>query len=164
MSKLTMFGLVIGSIILKITLFRLIKIGGWKPDILLIIIVFLAFYNGSYTGAIFGFIGGLTEDIFGSGFLGLYATSKSLIGFVFGLAGKQIYKAQIYPYILGTLIATLIQEFFVFFWHKIFQPYTSFFINSFKQIILPLVIYNSLLSPLVILSIKKILKIEKHKQ
>lgn len=158
MSKLLMFIVVILSVILKVTLFRLIEFGSYKPDILLIIIVFISIYEGSLTGASLGFIGGLTEDILGSGYLGLFAVSKTLIGFAFGIIGRHIYKTSIHPYALAVLTASLFQEFFIFFWLKLFQPYTTFFGSSFKNIILPLVIYNTILSPLVVLGLKKIFK------
>ena len=160
MSKLLMFVVVIVSVILKVTLFRLIEFGSYKPDILLIIIVFISIHEGSWTGAGLGFIGGLMTDVLGSGYLGLFAVSKTLIGFAFGNIGKHIYKTSVYPYVLAVLGASIFHEFFIFFWLKMFQPYTSFFVSSFKNIILPLVIYNTLLSPFVFLGLKKIFKIK----
>ncbi|MFH1287104.1 MAG: rod shape-determining protein MreD [bacterium] len=159
MSKLLMALIVILSIVFKITLFRLIEFGSYKPDILLIIVVFFSIYKGSWTGAGLGFIGGLTEDILSGGFLGLFAVSKTLIGWTFGFIGKHVYKTNIYPYVAAVLAASFFQEFFIFFWLKLFQPYTSFFVSSFKNIILPVVIYNTLLAPLVVLGLKKIFKV-----
>ncbi|MEW6088042.1 MAG: rod shape-determining protein MreD [bacterium] len=159
MPKLLMALIVILSVILKVTLFRLIEFGSYKPDILLIIIVFFSIYEGSWTGAVLGFIGGLTEDILGSGFLGMFAVNKTLIGFALGIAGKHVYKINIYPYVLAVLAASFFQECFIFFWLNIFQPYTSFFMSSLKHIILPLTVYNTLLSPLVVFGLRKIFKI-----
>lgn len=150
---------VILTVVFKITLFRLIEFWSYKPDVLLIIVVFFSIWRGPLTGACLGFIGGFTEDIFGSGFLGLFATSKTLIGFASGFIGKHVYKTNIYPYIAVVLAASLFQEFFIFFWLKLFQPYTSFFVSSFKNIIFPLAVYNTLLSPLIILGLRKIFNV-----
>ncbi|MDD5772487.1 MAG: rod shape-determining protein MreD [bacterium] len=158
MSKLLMLAVVIISVVLKITLFRFIEFGSYKPDILLIIVVFISIYEGPLTGASLGFIGGLTEDILGSGYLGLFTVSKTLIGFALGIIGKHIYKTGIYPYAIAAFAASVFQEFFIFFWLKMFQPYASFFGSSFRNIILPLVIYNTILTPFVVLGLKKIFR------
>lgn len=151
--------IVILSVVFKITLFRLIEFWSYKPDILLIIVVFFSIYKGPLTGAYLGFIGGFTEDIFGSGFLGLFAVSKTLVGFASGFVGKHVYKTSVYPYVATVLTASLFQEFFIFFWLKLFQPYTSFFAPSFKNIIFPLAVYNTLLSPLIIIGLRKIFNV-----
>ena len=58
---------------------------GVKPDLQLILVVFLALRRGSMSGQIAGFVGGLLEDVVTLSPLGFHAIVKALVGFCAGL-------------------------------------------------------------------------------
>lgn len=68
-------------IVLQISLVDLIAIRGFKPDLLLLYILFRLPGKGVIFPVLAGFGIGLLQDLVGGGFLGVYAFSKSVVGF-----------------------------------------------------------------------------------
>ncbi len=54
------------------------------PDLVLIVVVYVSFINGSMTGATTGFIGGLMVDFLSAAPVGLNSFIRSLTGYLFG--------------------------------------------------------------------------------
>jgi len=77
----TAFFLII-VIISQITLAEHFSIKGVTPDFILIYLIFYSFKNDRASSTIIGFIGGLFQDLLGSGFIGVSSLSKSVAGFV----------------------------------------------------------------------------------
>lgn len=83
--------LVILFFVLQNTLLNYIKFSSACPDICLILIVTIAFFNGSSYGTVFGFIMGLLCDVFLSGFPGFYSLLYVLTGYLCGLLNKTFF-------------------------------------------------------------------------
>lgn len=77
--------------LLQFTLIEKIQIGNAVPNICLILIVSIAYFNGSSYGAVFGFIIGLLYDIFFGTFLGFYSLLYVLIGYLIGFFNKTFF-------------------------------------------------------------------------
>ncbi len=70
---------------------NILRIGGAKPDIVLIIVVWLGLVKGPDTGCSSGFLFGLFEDVDSYMNLGSNALTKTIIGFFCGFSGKNLY-------------------------------------------------------------------------
>ena len=73
------------AVLLQTTVLEFVAIFGVKPDLQLILVVFLALRRGSMSGQIAGFVGGLLEDVVTLSPLGFHAIVKALVGFCAGL-------------------------------------------------------------------------------
>ena len=73
------------AVLLQTTVLGFVAVLGVKPDLQLILVVFLALRRGSMSGQIAGFVGGLLEDVVTLSPLGFHAIVKALVGFCAGL-------------------------------------------------------------------------------
>ena len=87
-----MAALIIINYVLQSTVFVRAAILGVTPDTAIIFIVSYGILRGDVEGAIFGFFSGLTHDIFGGDFVGLYAMLGMFTGFVAGKPFKDYFK------------------------------------------------------------------------
>lgn len=76
--------IVIGCVLIQSNLIDLISIKNIKPDLLLIVLIWLGQREGQFVGTIGGFFIGLIQDIFETQFLGLSSLCKSIAGFIAG--------------------------------------------------------------------------------
>lgn len=98
------------ALILQSTLFEFISIGGAKPDLSLIIIVFIALRKGKNAGQSLGFITGLVEDFLSLPVpVGFSALIKTVIGFLYGLFKGRMFIGPILMPVLIILVATIIK-------------------------------------------------------
>jgi rod shape-determining protein MreD len=107
--------------ILQSTFFNYIAIAGIKPDITLIILVYISFKTGSNNGQIVGFTSGLLQDILTSSTpLGFFACIRTILGFLFGLFEGAFTIDPILMPIVFTFIATLLKDIFIWLFEVIF--------------------------------------------
>ena len=89
-----------------------LAIYGIAPDIVIIILVFIAFTRGQIEATVLGFISGLVIDIYDFGTrLGTNALANSLIGFFAGYSGgiaAETLRAQAAILLLATLLHDII--------------------------------------------------------
>jgi rod shape-determining protein MreD len=109
--KLSVLSLVLlgGSIVLQSTLLRYVAIGGVKPDLSLVILVFIAIRTGKLFGQYAGFAAGIVEDFISLPPLGYYALIRTVIGFLYGLLQGAFYINALFMPILLVVAATLIK-------------------------------------------------------
>ena len=72
-------------VLLQTTVLGIAAVRGVTPDLLLILLVFLALRRGSMSGQIAGFAGGLLEDLVSLAPLGFHALVRTLVGFSSGM-------------------------------------------------------------------------------
>jgi rod shape-determining protein MreD len=165
--KLTLITILVLFIALLVqsTILNAISISGVKPDITLMIIIFIAFRKGCIPGQLSGFFTGIFEDFISLSPLGFHSLIKATIGFLYGLLeGGFIIDAFILPVVFlaaGTVIKGITSWLLV----SIFSIHSSgVSILSVKFLIE--ILYNSLTAPIVfaLLKLIKIFKIaEKEK-
>jgi len=97
------------AILLQSTIFEYIAIGGVKPDLSLIILVFIAIRSGSMVGQISGFAGGLIQDILSLPPLGFYSLIRTIVGFLYGLIQGSMFVNSLFVPILFIMSATLVR-------------------------------------------------------
>ena len=82
--------LLIFAALLQATLFTYLSILDTKPDLVLILLVFISLYQGCNVSQISGFISGLVEDCISLAPLGFHAFVRALMGFLVGLFKDKI--------------------------------------------------------------------------
>ncbi len=73
------------GVVIQLVLMPSVAIGGIAPDVLLVIILWIALRHGPVAGALAGFIIGLLVDAVLPGALGINSFAKTVAGFVGGL-------------------------------------------------------------------------------
>ncbi|MEK6795291.1 MAG: rod shape-determining protein MreD [Spirochaetota bacterium] len=125
-----------------------------KPDIVLIVIVFLGFTFGSFEGIIYGFIAGFTQDIISSGVLGLNALVYLNIGFLAGLFYRKIDKSVLST-VLFVFTATAAKSILYFIVNSFTYDPAITLAFAKKQILFEIP-FNTVLSPVVFLILDRL--------
>jgi rod shape-determining protein MreD len=111
--RLTFFVILVVTLLVQLTVSPEISIGTVKPDFILVATICWALFEGPGQGALFGFFGGLLEDIFSTAVLGVSAFSKTIIGYFSGeLRQRIISKSVIWPMIIvffGSILAEMVK-------------------------------------------------------
>ena len=111
--RLTFFVTLVVALLLQLTVAPEISIGAVKPDILLVATICWALCEGPGQGALFGFCGGILDDIFSTAVLGVSAFAKTIVGYFSGeLRQRVISKSVIWPIIIvffGSILQELIR-------------------------------------------------------
>lgn len=109
-------GMLLLAVIVQSTLVPQVNIGGYAPDVLLIVVVMHALLFGLYEGAVFGFFAGLAEDLLGGGIFGVGLLSKLFLGIVFGLLQRRVFKENFFLPAAACLIAAWLAGFWGLYW------------------------------------------------
>lgn len=81
------------------------------PDLVLIVVLYISFFNGSLYGEVNGFISGLIIDFLSAAPLGLNAFIRTVHGFVYGLfKGTVNIDKFFFPFLLG-FTSTILKAF-----------------------------------------------------
>jgi rod shape-determining protein MreD len=131
---------------------------GVKPDLVLIVVLYAAFWKGSSRGAAVGFIGGMIEDLAvrsSGGLLGANAFAKVVTGFLFGFLRRRfsVYSAGFH--VISTFLATLLSQLLFFSLMRVCGTEKS--LNS-RLILFGLPCYNAVIAPFVFPLLRKIVK------
>lgn len=98
----------IGTMVLQTSVFPRIPIGGMKPDLVIIIVVYLGLVKGAEVGSLSGFAFGLVEDVISGTYLGSNALAKTIIGFLCGVGGKRLYTHSMFSQILCVGLSSVV--------------------------------------------------------
>ncbi|MBN1531811.1 MAG: rod shape-determining protein MreD [Spirochaetes bacterium] len=124
--------------------FDVLRIAGVKPDLLFIVIVYLAYTYGSFYGEIVGFISGLLQDSISNSLLGLLTFPKMAIGLVVGMFGRSVIKDNILSVTLMLFVASLAKNIVTLMLYYIFHQASA---SAVIGVILPESFYNAILAP-----------------
>ena len=137
--------------------FDVIRIAGVKPDLLFIIIVYVAYNFGSMYGEVSGFICGILNDAVSNSPLGLLTFPKMAVGFIVGMFGRGVFRSNIVTITLLLFVASLVKGILTLFLSYIFLSGSAITVIS---IILPEAFYNALLAPPLFFVLDKLYKKE----
>ena len=132
---------------------------GIKPDLVMVFVIFNGFLLGPREGAFLGYAGGVVQDIFVGGYIGMNALTLMLAGFVAGVCGERLYKESSLIVAVVTFFSTTVSLAL----HYILMKYLNIsisFVSALWQIILPTALYSSLLVPLFYLRVYRSLIIK----
>ncbi|MBU1753727.1 rod shape-determining protein MreD [bacterium] len=148
-------GIILLCLVLQTTIFgNFLCIGGIKPDLLLIVIVFFAFRREQLQSGIFGFICGIAEDSLSGGMLGMNAFVKTIIGMVTSII-KQTYAEKFISIMLSIFLFTIVQEVLMLILKSIFATIVPDLLIVVKTIFIES-IYNMMLGGVLFLLFNKI--------
>ena len=103
--------LILLALILQASWIDSLAIRGIAPDIVIIILVFIAFTRGQIEATLLGFISGLLIDIYDPGTrLGVNALGNSLIGFFVGYSREGIAAEALRAQAVVLFLATLLHD------------------------------------------------------
>ena len=146
-----------GAIILQSTILPHLKVKEAGLDLILIVVVYNGLYLNIQQAPLYGFLGGLAEDIFSGFLLGSNALSKTIIGFLIVAIERKIYKDNIITPGLLIFLVTLLEGViftFIFFILRVqFSP-----VKHWQTVVVPGAFYNSLAGTLMFFIFKKIEK------
>ena len=92
---------------LQSTLLNWIALRGVKPDISLVILVFIAHSKGRMVGQVLGFLAGFVEDLLSLSPLGFHALIKTLLGTLYGMTKGNIFVDTVFAPIILVAVATV---------------------------------------------------------
>ncbi len=75
---------VLTAILLQTTIFPQLELGGAKPDLVYLVTIALAVLEGPSSGAVAGFVGGMSEDFLLNQPKGITALTLTLVGYAVG--------------------------------------------------------------------------------
>ncbi|MGI5172045.1 rod shape-determining protein MreD [Treponema sp. OMZ 840] len=127
--------LIFFALIIFVLLIQTAVLSNWYalpvvPDILLLVVLYIGFHNGSLTGEVSGFFSGLVLDFLSAAPLGLNALVRTLIGFLSGLFYNNFETSGIIiPAVLGftaTAAKAILIRFVSFFYPGSILTYSLF--------------------------------------
>lgn len=102
--------LLILAILIQTSYLEKIAIKGIRPDLVLILLVYISIAQGQIPGTVFGFLAGLLQDIYSPEPLGLNALCKSIIGFVVGYGHGGVVEENIFTRAFIIFTATILHD------------------------------------------------------
>ena len=117
------------AIIIQSTLIDLIQIKDIKPDIVLLMLIFNGVKKPQYYATLSGFFSGITQDLIGGSFIGLFALSKTVSGFIINIV-KQIGKLKEIHSFIVVLISTCLIHDIIFYFVYTFGSELSYFFDT----------------------------------
>jgi rod shape-determining protein MreD len=103
------FVLLAACVVLQSTILGRIAILGVRPDLALIVLVFVALRRGSMTGQVAGFTSGIVEDLVSASPVGFHMLLRTLIGFLYGLFSGNVFVDPLLMPIVLTVVATILK-------------------------------------------------------
>lgn len=111
---LILFVIFIVIYFLQLNLFSWFTIAGVKPNIFIILVLFIGLYAGIKMGTAFGVVFGFIIDILGSSLIGGSALALGVIGFLGGYLEKNLSKDSKITVMLMVIVATAGYEIFMY--------------------------------------------------
>jgi len=141
--------LAIITLVIEGSFFSVLFIRSMVPDLLLIIVVCLAFLWGEKKGIVLGLICGFFQDLFFGPAIGFFTLAKMTAAYFSGLSSREIYKDQIVGPMMTVFLATFVHEFIVFFLVGLFWENDFSFFFALDQIFLPRALYHLVLTVMI---------------
>lgn len=131
--------------LLQINFFSWFTIAGVKPNLFIILVLFIGLYAGKKYGAILGVIFGLGLDLLSSNLIGQTVLILGAIGFAGGYLDKDFSKDSKITVILMVIVATAIYEIFIYTYRTMMLS-LNVEIWPFIKILIIEIIYNAILT------------------
>jgi len=133
--------IVLGAMVVQTSVFPLLSLAV-KPDLLLVIVVYLGLRKGPEIGCCSGFTFGMMQDAVSEIQFGSSAFVKTILGFLSGVAGKQLYTQSVFTHILCVGFSTVISE--------LILSGLQGFQSNWQQVLIYETCYNILCCPVIV--------------
>jgi rod shape-determining protein MreD len=134
--------------ILQAALAPHLAVFGVVPNLLLLVVVTLALFEGPIAGTVAGFVAGLLLDLLGTAVIGPWALVLSVVGYVAGTLGSSMFAEGWLLPVTVVFVTSLMAEFsygLILATLGLGGP----FLSSLLRIMLPAAVYNTALAVLV---------------
>ena len=134
--------------ILQSTVVSHFQIWGVFADLPLLVVASWGLLRGPREGLIWGFIAGLTVDLFSGAPFGAATFGLMAAGFLSGLGQSTVFRSQFFLPLLAVLLATIVYDilFLLVVW---ISGYPVSWLDSLFHLILPSAVLNAVLTPVV---------------
>lgn len=105
--RIGVLGIFLVAAFTQFTVLDSVRVWGIKPDLVMILVIFYAFFGGRREGAFWGFIAGLLLDAATGSYFGLNALVYMVAGYLAGVVQTALYKDNPYVVSLVTLLVCL---------------------------------------------------------
>ena len=96
-------------ILLQSTILNRVAIRGVRPDLALIVLIFVSMRRGPMVGQVSGFATGFLEDLMNVSPLGFHSLLRTVIGYVYGLLSGNVFIDPFLMPIILTVVATILK-------------------------------------------------------
>lgn len=143
-SRWTTVGALAGALILQVTIAPHLAVFGVTPNLLLLVVITLAFVEGSSAGATAGFIAGLLMDLLSTGPIGAWALVMSVTGYLSGSLKRNLFaEGWMAPVAVG-IITALVADFAYLIAVTVMGVGPAFW-TALGRLVLPRALYNAVL-------------------
>lgn len=132
----TIIGLL--AILIQAFFIPLIEIGIWRPDIVLLSVIYIGYRYGMISGALAGFLLGIIQDALSPLPLGMSSMANSIIGFSAGQVRQ--FKLALNARILASVILILLHGCIFYFFYQLRSEVT--FLNLLLTRVFPNTVYT----------------------
>jgi rod shape-determining protein MreD len=119
--------LLAASVLLQSTVLSKAAIGGVRPDLTFVILMFVAIRRGPMVGQLGGFAAGLAEDLVSLAPLGYHALLRATTGFLYGLFLGNVYVDPILIPVVFAAAGTLVKALLAMLLEAVFAVSSSGF-------------------------------------
>ena len=96
------------------TIMKLFTIGFIRPDLMLLVLIYISLKEGSFAGIWTGFCIGLLQDAYMPSALGVNAFTKALIGFMAGFLNEHEWRTDVWIRAIVLVLAFFIHDFIAY--------------------------------------------------
>ncbi|MEA5074922.1 MAG: rod shape-determining protein MreD [Coriobacteriia bacterium] len=140
----TTAGALLGAFVLQVMIAPHISVFGVTPNLLLLVVITLAFVEGSSAGATAGFIAGLLMDLLSAGPIGAWALVMTVTGYLSGSLRQNLFaEGWLAPVTVG-IIAALVADFAYLVVVTVIGVGPAFW-QALGRLVLPRALYNAVL-------------------
>ena len=140
----TTVGALLAALVLQVMLAPHMAIAGVVPNLLLLVVITLAFVEGPRAGAVSGFAAGLLLDLLSSTPVGAWALVLTATGYVSGMLQENLFAAGWLAPVAVAAIAGLVAETFYLLVLAVLGDGPAFW-ASLASVVLPRALYNTVL-------------------
>jgi rod shape-determining protein MreD len=99
----------VACILLQSTVLKYIALRGVRPDLALLVLIFVSMRRGSMVGQVSGFATGFLEDLMNVSPLGFHSLLRTVIGYLYGLLSGNVFIDPFLMPIVLAVVATLLK-------------------------------------------------------
>ena len=96
-------------ILLQSTLLTKIAIRGVRPDLAMLVLIFVSLRRGSMVGQVSGFASGFLEDLMNVSPLGFHSLLRTVIGYLYGMLSGNVFIDPFLMPIILAVVATILK-------------------------------------------------------
>jgi rod shape-determining protein MreD len=96
-------------ILLQSTILGRVAIRGVRPDLAMLVLIFVSMRRGPMVGQVSGFVSGFLEDLMNVSPLGFHSLMRAVIGYVYGLLSGNVFVDPFLMPIILAVVATILK-------------------------------------------------------